>query len=129
MVAGQAGFILPPGLPPAERMSMATNDQYLPGQAPFGMPDAIAGTGAPGSPGATEADAMADTAFRVPVTAPYMSVQNTDPPMAGVGADDTGVPGQNREGISGLGPSDLTQTGAGMGSTTARHPNSAARPS
>ena len=103
---------------------MAVNDQYS--DPPFGM-GGISSTGAPGSPGATEAQTQADSAFRVAVTAPFMSVQNTTPPMVGVGLDDTGTPGQSREGITGFGPDSLTMTGSGQGSTTARHPNSTAR--
>ena len=94
---------------------MATNDQYLPEQTPFGMSPGIASTGAPGSAGATEAGTMADNAFRAPVTMPYQSVQNTTPPTVGVGLDDTGALGQDQEGISGLGPNFIASTGAGLG--------------
>jgi hypothetical protein len=105
---------------------MAINDQYI--DPPFGLSEAIAQTGAPGSGGATDAGTAPDNAYSSQLTMPYQSVQNQPVPRVGVGADDTALPGQNMEGISGLGPSDIASTGAGMGHTMARHPGSEARP-
>jgi hypothetical protein len=102
---------------------MTVNGQYS--DPPFGMPAAVTSTGAPGSAGAMAHPAQADTALHSQVTGVYESVQNRPVPMAGAGADDTAMPGQLYEGISGLGPADTADTGAGKGSTGhAPHPAS-----
>ena len=80
---------------------------------------------APGSAGATEADTMADTAFSAVVNGAFDSVQNVPPRTVGVGLDDTAVPGQGVEGISG---SAVFTTGAGQGRVRgAGNPNAGSR--
>jgi hypothetical protein len=73
-------------------------------------------TGAPGSAGGSGGPLGA------------ADIQVTSPNGAGrieaIGSHGVGQPGQTTEGISGV---STDTTGAGMGSTTARHPNSTAR--
>ena len=103
---------------------MAVNGDGAPVTNLFGFA-VPAGTGAEGSAGAPAP--QSDDTFRVPVTSPFMSVQNVSPPMVGAGLDDTSVPGQLVEGISGLGPTQTASTGAGLGSAGhSPHPNAAA---
>jgi hypothetical protein len=69
---------------------MAVNDQYLPGQAPFGLSAAIAQTGAPGSPGITAAETAGAEVGRPTVSVPGASSQLPESmPRVSVTAGDT----------------------------------------
>lgn len=103
---------------------MAANDGDHPVSEIFPGIAVPAGTGAPGSPGASEPGPMADNAYSTAATSVYESVQNR-PASAytvGVGTDDVNMPGQSREGLSGQ---TITNTGAGQGSNVMQghHPN------
>src|SRR6516164_9751959 len=117
---------------------MAVNDQYLPGQAPFGMGGAIANTGAPGSPGITASETagpdvgrpvvsvpgassqLPESMPRLSVTAGDTSAMSSDAPVPPSGDPLTGIPLSD---IASMGPHpDHTLTGHA-------HPNSTARPS
>lgn len=102
-------------------MGVANSDEAI-GKFPgVGDPSGYYSTGAPGSVGATEADAMPDTGLSTQRTTLYESVQNVPVPTVGVGFDDTALPGQNREGISGLDADFIASTGAGAGSVSSPH--------
>ena len=105
---------------------MAANDQYLSGQAPFGLSDSIAHTGAPGSAGAMASEAGEGPALAsVTVTDPFSSSQSPQP-VVSVAAGDTATGGQLVEGISGAGQAQTTDSGAGHGHVQMAHPNSTA---
>ena len=75
------------------------------------------------APGATTADTMPDDGLSSQLTSVYQSVQNVPVPRVDVGFDDTAVPGQLAEGISGLSAAFTASTGAGQGSGHDVHPN------
>ena len=93
---------------------MAANDQYLPGNEPFGMSAGISNTGAAGSqPMTGQADAMsAETTY------PLTNQTYT-------GSAGTAYSAQLTEGFSGQGPSAIASTGAGKGSGHDPHTNAA----
>lgn len=110
-------------------MPDSANPQYSDPGPLFGGQADYASTGAPGSMGAQASDAMPDSAFHPQVTMPYQSVQNEPVPTVGVGYDDANLPAQT-DIYAGRGADPVAgshagfgSTGAGQGSTMARHPN------
>ena len=110
--------------------SAGTDPTLQPGQYPsslFGsaLPQ---GTGAPGSAGAQPATGGQAVDF-TPATGQWQDRPTTMQRLSGPG-DSSTLPGETSEGFSGLGPSDIASTGAGMGSNVmqSHHPGSTARP-
>jgi hypothetical protein len=113
-----------------EGSKMAVNDQYRPGQTPFGMSDAIADSGAPGTPGITAAQFAGGVVGTPVVSVPYASSQLAESrPTVGVMAGDTcslssdaPVP-PGGDPLTGLSLAQVAETGAGSGTViTPHHP-------
>jgi hypothetical protein len=94
---------------------MAVNGQYDNPGPMFGG-GSYTSTGAAGTGGASGSP---PGAMDVAVTDPTGSAR-----ISAIGSHAVSMAGQTREGFSGV---DVTTTGAGQGSTIARHPNSTAR--
>lgn len=113
---------------------MAVNSQYLPGETPFGMSAAIAQTGAPGSQGVTAAESAGPVIGSPVVSVPFASSQlpGSRPTLDVVSGDtcsssaDAPVPASG-DPMTGLSLAQVTQTGSGLGSGHAVHPDSTAR--
>ena len=80
-------------------------------------------SGASGSPGARPASGGQSVDYTMPTGDPHFR-PTTAANLSGPG-DSTTVTSQSREGISGLGPDFISNTGAGHGTAVSpRHPNS-----
>jgi hypothetical protein len=95
---------------------MAVNDQYLPGQAPFGMGGAIANTGAPGTEGISAATTAGAEVGHPTVTDPGSSSQAPQPTVTVLAGDtcslssDSPVPAGG-DPLSGIPLSDIASMG------------------
>jgi hypothetical protein len=110
---------------------MAVNDQYRPGMTPFGTSEAIAHTGAPGTPGITAAESAGPVvgtpvvsdgwaSAQVPANLPTVEVLAGD--SSGMSSD-APVPAGG-DPLTGLGLDAIASTGAGSGSVQgAGNPN------
>jgi hypothetical protein len=104
-----------PGSSEEKEGGVAVNDQY--NEPLFGVsPGGFTSTGAAGSPPASGGP---PGAADVMITDPTGSAR-----VSAIGSHGQAQPGQLTEGISGI---TAVETGAGQGSTIARHPNSTAR--